>query len=186
MHRKPLSLLVALVVVLVPQSPIPATTVLELSADAMVLRSQRIFHGVCQDRVTFRDERNQIMTRYTFWVFETLKGRHDSLAYFVQPGGEHDGIATVIPGLSQHHLGDEVVLFLGATAPGHSLCLPVGLDQGLYRVNLLDGQPWVQRSLGGLHTIRPRNQKNRVLFPHRAPLAEFKRAVKDKLAELGK
>ena len=165
-----------------------ATTVVELSANDLVTRSQKIFHGLCRDVHSYLDSRQRIVTRYTFTVVETLKGEHESWFSFVQPGGEYRGVTTLIPGLSSHRVGDEVILFLGPTGTTSELCLPVGLNQGLYRivVDRRSGSYWVRRSLSGLHTLRLPHAKQQGHFPDHARLDHFKQVLRAKVEELNR
>ena len=157
------------------------TTVRYLMPDDLIRGARRIFHGTCTDVQSFRDDANRIVTRYTFTVHETLKGKVDSLQRFTLYGGRYRGLQTVIPGLSQYRRGDEVVLFLGPVDPGSGLCFPVGLDQGLFRVTSGEGGKKVSRSLDQLHLVAPRTGRPG-RFPVRADLDAFKRFVRDRVA----
>ncbi|MFQ5654779.1 MAG: hypothetical protein ACE5GW_08615 [Planctomycetota bacterium] len=150
-------------------------------------RAERIIHATCTDRQSYFDSRHRLVTRYTFRIAETLKGRPDPLASFVTPGGELNGLATVIPGLSGHAIGDEVILFLGPAAPDQAFCLPVGLDQGIYRVALDpgDGSARVRRSLDALHLAPPpRGEGLGEQLRENIPLEEFKAAVRARVLKL--
>ncbi|MEE8142249.1 MAG: hypothetical protein V3T77_04045 [Planctomycetota bacterium] len=129
-----------------------ATTVLALDGDTLIQKAELIVQAACTHLESYRDPDGRIVTRYSFRVLKTLKGSEQSTLTFVQPGGEVQGVATVIPGLSHFSVGDEVVLFLG---PEERYRLPVGLNQGVFRVQAdpKDGQLRVQRSVTGLHLL---------------------------------
>jgi len=53
-----------------------------------------------------------------------------------------DGTLARVPGIPQYSLGEEVVIFLrGESSRGFTS--PVGLSQGVYRVDRAHGQPFV-------------------------------------------
>lgn len=165
-----------------------ATTVLHFDANDLVGRADRIAHVTCYDVHSYVDPQGCIVTRYSFVVHETLKGQPDNVLTFTQLGGEYNGYRLMVPGLSEHRVGDESVLFLGPTSPKSGLTMPVGLDQGLYRVKArsdVDETPVVRRTLQGLHRFRGSKRVGADL-PEETDVATFKNAVRSKVLELSK
>ena len=163
------------------------TTVLAFGADDLIARADHIFHGVCTDRHVTKDDRGRLVTHYSFVVTETLKGKHEVVVKFTLPGGQKDGRATVIPGLSQHGIGDEVILFLGASEATSPFRFPIGLDQGLYRVRTdAQGDKRVKRSLNGLRLIDKgaKDKPQLASFPENLPIRGFKQLLRDRLQKL--
>ncbi len=162
-------------------SSLSATTVVALDADTLIQKSRLIVQAVCSGYRCYRDDTQRIVTRYTFSILETLKGTERATLSFVQPGGVYQGIATVIPGLSSHAPGQESVLFLG---PGGAYRLPVGLDQGVFRVVVdpQNGRLWVRRSLAGLHLLPSSGDP----LPDHVTLEEFKGIVRAGIARTQK
>ncbi len=163
-----------------------ATTVVEVDTAALITHAERVIHATCTDKTTYVDKQNRIVSRYRFTVWETLKGKHLQVVDVVQPGGEYRGLTTVIPGLSRHKVGDEMVLFLGATSATSQFCMPVGLDQGLYRVvsDPVRGKV-VRRKLDGLRIVRPgQNQQPRDLLPEDVGIDAFKQVLRARIGAL--
>ncbi len=171
--------------------PLAATTVVALGASDLAARAGSIVHATCIDCAGERDARGRIVTRYTFRIHETLKGESEPILEFVQLGGEHGGLATVIPGLSRHSRGDEVILFLSdAYGDEGRYRLPVGLDQGVYRVIASPGGAGrrVVRCTADLVLVPPEDGAGDGgdRFPEHVAPDVFKAAVRRKVAELEK
>lgn len=163
-----------------------ATTVVALDADALTQRAQRIVHGTVLDAKSYVGESGLVVTRYVLAVHDTLKGPTRDSMVFVQPGGTYRGISTVIPGLSTHAVGDEEVMFLGPPS-ARGWVLPVGLDQGDFKVTLdADGVRRVRRHLHGLRMLPPQDRQVGAQFREAAPLAEFMASVRERVSRLEK
>ena len=109
--------LLAALLLLIPCSGVSATTVVAFDAEQLLRKSAHVFHGVCTDVFVRYDDQGRIVTDYSFMVTETLKGNHTPQVVFTLPGGTKHQRTTIIPGLSQHQLGDELILFLAAEDP---------------------------------------------------------------------
>lgn len=170
--------------------PAGATTVVAFGAEDLAARAALVVHATCTRAEAFRDGRGRIVTRYTLEVIEVLAGDHAPVIEFVQPGGDHRGLTTVIPGLSRHVAGDEVILFLSeAYGEQGTNRLPIGLDQGVYRVRTSpeDGSQRVVRDTSELSLV-PSDGAERAgrHFPENVSPATFKKAVRATLARLEK
>ncbi|MGE3164551.1 MAG: hypothetical protein AB7O52_06580 [Planctomycetota bacterium] len=180
---------VAIAVVALMPTESPASTVLPLSHDQILARAATVFHGVCTHRHSYRDNHGLTVTRYRFQVLDTLKGEPVAERVCVQPGGVIGDIATVVPGLSPHATGDEVILFLENDDPTQGYTLPVCLDRGVYRV-ILDatGTKLVRGVSSELHTAHPSGSEPAAtepvaVFPE-ARLSDFKSTVRTRLRQL--
>lgn len=165
-------------------SPGMATTVIELGVEQLVERSDRIVHAVCTYAHSYRDAEGRIVTRYEFQAQETLKGSHEATFAIVQPGGRVGTVQTIIPGLSSYRMSDEVVLFLGQVNPRSGFRLPLGLDQGIYRVKSdpQSGQRVVRRNLTDLHFVRAPQQASPEQLPEGISVSQFKAEVRNRLS----
>ena len=157
-----------------------------LDLEGLLRRSEIIVHGTCSDLQSFLGPDQRIHTRYTFRVHRTLKGTVTGRLVVVHPGGTYRGVRTLIAGLSSHRIGDETILFLGPATPGTEVRLPVGLDQGVFRVEPDgSGGARVTRRLTGLRRVDSRGNPARKLAPEEAGLEEFLESVKHALTRHG-
>ena len=192
--RLPLAVATLITLLVIGADTLNATTVLGFDADGLVSHADRIVHATCDRRESYRDDRGLIVTRYVFTVHESLKGDAlkdgalndgaTSTIEFVQPGGEYRGVRLVIPGLSEHTVGDEMILFLSAASRHDARRrLPIGLDQGVYRVTTREDEtePKVRRRVGDLRIVNPSSALDS--FPEDVGVATFKAAVRAKVAE---
>lgn len=155
--RIPLPLLLVLLAGFLCIPPMAqATTVLKLTSDQLVQRAADIVHATCTRTTSYRNDQGLIVTRYEFRTLDSLKGGRAERFVCVQPGGIVGNVMTVLPGLSSHNVGDEVILFLHDDVPAARFQLPLGLDQGVYRVVAdPNGAAIVKRSLKDLHMAQP-------------------------------
>ena len=129
--------LVALVLLL-GAVPAGATTMVKrMALDEVTTKAVRIVHGTVTSIRSDRDESGMPATWITLEVSRTLKGRAVKEFTFKQAGVAEplpDGTITRIPGMPRYTVGEEVVIFLhGESARGFTS--PVGLGQGMFRVN---------------------------------------------------
>lgn len=150
------ALTLALAIVLLPLSSARSTTVEELDPTELVARSETIVWGdVVSVRSGWDDRHTRIFTHVEVTSREALKGDGARLTLKL-PGGEADGLVSVIHGMPQFREGEEVVLHLTARHPRSGVCLPVGLGQGVYRVlRPAHGAVTAARDTRELHLVRP-------------------------------
>jgi hypothetical protein len=126
--------LVALLLLAVPRAG-EGTSVKRLAQSDLVRDAQRIVHADCLDCAPEYDATSRrIFTRVRFAVRETLKGKASSTIELLIPGGQIGTVATVVHGMPAFKAGEEVVLYATGRHPKSKVCLPVGLDQGCYRI----------------------------------------------------
>ena len=107
--------MLALAVVLLPLSSARSTTVEELDSVQLVARSETIVWGdVVSVRSGWDDRHTRIFTQVEVTSREALKGApgDGTRVTLKLPGGEADGLVSVIHGMPQFREGEEVVLHL--------------------------------------------------------------------------
>jgi hypothetical protein len=132
--------------------PVGATVIARrITPSELTAGAARIVHARVLDVRSGRDGAGLPATWITLDVARTLKGAGASRLTIKQYGVAAplaDGTVTRIPGLARWAAGDEVVLFLhGESARGFTS--PVGLAQGVYRVQRANGRAVVRDDLGG-------------------------------------
>jgi hypothetical protein len=128
--------------VLALATPAAAMDAVPLAFDDVVARADCIVHGTVADVTAGRDADGIPATWIALDVTECLKGAAGSRLVFKQagvPAPLADGTMLRIPGLPRYRTGDEVVLFLHRPS-GRGFTSPVGLGQGLFRVERRDGE----------------------------------------------
>jgi len=131
----------ALAAALAPLAASRATTVEALTDADVVARAARVVHGVCTGATPrWSDDGKLIVTDVTIAAIEVIKGGKASEVSFTLPGGRLGEQATLIHGMPPIAAGDEVVLCLSAVSPKSGLCVPIGLEQGAFRVIPVDGR----------------------------------------------
>ena len=113
--------------------PTPATssTVLALSVDDLLDRSERVAHA----RVLSVEPRRQgaiVRSRIDLEILEDWRGVGEAHVVLDQPGGVVPGLGTHVFGMPRFVEGAEVVVFLSDDAPIGTRV--VGLDQGKFDV----------------------------------------------------
>ena len=112
-------------------TPLPASTLQQLSLDDMIRLSTAIVHGKTQQTVTaFRG--SILYTHYQVQVSETLKGAAASQLGMVVPGGAANQLQQTFAGAPSLAPGQDYVLFLWTSKSG--LTQVIGLSQGLFVV----------------------------------------------------
>jgi hypothetical protein len=125
--------------------------VVPMSLDRVASEAARIVHGTVSDVRTARDEHGLPATWVTLDVARTLKGPGSAHVVFKQIGVIDplpDGTIARVPGLPRYAVGDEVVVFLRGES-GRGFTSPVGLGQGLYRVERRGGHAAVHEDPPG-------------------------------------
>lgn len=123
-----------------------ATMVKPMTLEEVTVESKRVVHAVVTEIVSGYDENGVPSTWTTFAVAETLKG-DDVPAFTIKQFGVAtplpDGTIARLAGLPTYAVGEEVVVFLrGASRRGFTS--PVGLGQGIYRVQRRGKRPEVR------------------------------------------
>ncbi|GIW71017.1 MAG: hypothetical protein KatS3mg102_0559 [Planctomycetota bacterium] len=141
--------------VLLVAAPAAATTVVLLDDDALVARAVAIVHGDVVGKRCARTPDGRIFTEYRFAIREMLKGEAppSGVVSFREWGGELDGLRYWIPGTGRFEIGDEVIVFLGATDATTAVGFTTGLAQGKFRVVRNARGARAIRQLGTLVTI---------------------------------
>ena len=124
-----------------------ATTVQTVNLFEMVKLADRVFWGKYLKMKTAQDGATGLLvTAYTFEVREGIKGvSAGETVVFRQISQGQKGFG--IPGLPQYHEGQEALLFLHADSR-IGLTSPVGLSQGVFRVEKIQDYLGVSNSLG--------------------------------------
>jgi hypothetical protein len=119
-----------------------ATTILPAAFAEMVAGSPLIVHGTVVDvRAQTTAGRRAIESIVTVAVLEPLKGAATGRVVFRVPNGQLGRYRRITVGAPEFTAGDEVVLFLDGRPP--IVPMPFGLNQGVYRVNRVNGQAMV-------------------------------------------
>lgn len=133
--------LLALAVLLLAPRLGETTTVKRLTHPQLVADAAEIVHGDCLEAAPEWDpSHRRIFTRVRFAVREQLKGEQGaSTMELLVPGGEIGGVSYVIHGMPTFTAGEEVVVYATQAHPQSKVKIPVGLDQGCYRIQRADG-----------------------------------------------
>ena len=113
--------------------PLAATVVVpadlaELTRDARAIARGHV--GAVTGR--WSDDRRTIETLVTLEVDRYLKGAFGATIDFRVPGGDLGRYRSIVVGAPQFAVGDQVVVFLGASGP--MVPFVVGFNQGVYRI----------------------------------------------------
>lgn len=116
-----------------------ATSVRMLNLVEMVQLSDRIFWGVCLDAQQKTDSATGLtLMEYTFRVERGLKGVKNGDQVVFRQFQAAQGRSMGIPGLPRYSKGNEWLIFLhGDSRIG--LTSPVGMEQGLFRLEKMQG-----------------------------------------------
>ncbi len=138
------------VLLLALAAPAAATVVERMSLERVVKESALIVHAQVLDVRSGRDADGLAATWITLAVTRTLKGPHRDRLVVKQFGVAEplpDGVLVRVAGLPRWTPGEETVLFLrGESRRGFSS--PVGLAQGVYRVERRGGQARARSDTG--------------------------------------
>lgn len=112
-----------------------AATAEQLDLMGLVERAELCLRGTVVEAVGRTGTDGVIETVYRLRVDERLVGSGNDIETIVLPGGVlEDGSGMVIPGLGSMGVGEEVLLFLTGCDPRTGRRMPVGLEQGRYRI----------------------------------------------------
>lgn len=126
-------MLAAAAVIAAGAPPVSATVLLPGDLGDIARGAAAVVRGTVVDvRTEWADGRRRVETIVTLDVSETLKGDFSGRVSFQVPGGVMGRYRSVTVGAPTFHVGEEVILFLGAKAP--SLPYVLGFGQGVFRV----------------------------------------------------
>jgi hypothetical protein len=110
-----------------------ATQVQYQSIEIMGATAQRIVRStVTEVRPYWNESQTRILTETTIKISEDYKGAGSDRVLLVQFGGVVDGVRMTVAGALSWNPGEEVVLFLEESLPGHHRVS--GFSQGKYAV----------------------------------------------------
>ena len=119
-----------------------ATSLLPLTLEQLSTRASLIFHGRVIDNTAARDSQSgQIATYTEFEVIELIKGDAGDRHTIKQIGGHlrETGTTLRIQGVPRYIVGESYVIFLPEKS-SLGFSSPLGLHQGSFTVNTIDGE----------------------------------------------
>jgi hypothetical protein len=112
-----------------------ALTIAPLRFSDLVTEADAVVYGrISAIDGQWTSDRQGIESLVTLDVIDRFKGRGGSSVIFKVPGGRAGNLINVLPGAPTFREGDLVVLFLASRGP--TIPTPVGLSQGVLRVNV--------------------------------------------------
>jgi hypothetical protein len=118
-------------------APAQATVLVPASLEELTRDARVIARGqVVAVEGRWTDDRRTIETLVTLEAENYLKGQLGTIVQFRVPGGTLGRYRNIVIGAPQFSVGQRVVVFLGANGPQVPFIL--GLNQGVYRVNITD------------------------------------------------
>ncbi|MBX3465770.1 MAG: hypothetical protein KF878_02595 [Planctomycetes bacterium] len=155
--RRALGCALVLALAFWPTGEARSTTVEALEPEDLVARAEAIVWGdVVAVRADWDERRTRIYTHVEVAPRETLKGGPAPTVALKLPGGEVDGVVSVVHGVPRFRPGEEVVLHVTAAHARSGVRVPVGLGQGLHRVVRPGHGPAIAtRDTRDLHLARP-------------------------------
>jgi len=93
----------------------PGTTLSSETTADLIVQAQRVCCVAVDDVESRQDPRSGfVFTHVRLRLLEDIKGTGDGAAVELRlPGGEKDGVRTVVPGMPRFEVGEEAVLLLG-------------------------------------------------------------------------
>jgi len=119
-----------------------ATSLLPLTLEQLSTRADLIFYGRVMENKTVLDDRSgQIATHTEFEVIELIKGNAADRHTIKQIGGhlKETGTTLRIQGVPRYIVGESYVIFLPEKS-SLGFSSPLGLHQGSFTVNTIDGE----------------------------------------------
>lgn len=117
-------------------APLTASTFLTAQFREVVADAALIVRGRVTDVRAFRSPAGEVQSAVTLSVEAALKGDADRFVSMRLPGGTIGRYRTVMTGAPTMKVGDRAVVFLKRGPSG--AWWPVGLAQGIYRINARD------------------------------------------------
>jgi hypothetical protein len=141
------ALLVFSLIAVRSRTVVDAGTAPHLELEEVVQRARSVLVGTVQSAVARRATDGLIETEYRLAVEQRFVGDGGASETVVFPGGVlADGSGLVLPGVPELAVGEEVVLFLSDRDAHSGRRMPVGLEQGRYRI--VQGADGVRRAIG--------------------------------------
>ncbi len=131
------------------------TTLQQLTLPALTTQSTSIVRGNLQPSYT-ELRGSVIFTHYTVQVSEVWKGVAAQQVDIGVPGGALNGAKQIYSGAPSFTPGQDYVLFLWTSSSG--LTQLMGLSQGLFAVNVVNGIPTVMRAASSATIVSPAGQ----------------------------
>lgn len=134
-------------------TPVAASSVEAMSNRVLVERSDLVAYGrINSTTAEFNADRTQIQTLVEVEVFEAIKGNIPGASIsFRIPGGQRDGQTYLIHGMPSFIAGQELVMCMSGESGPRNLRMPIGLDQGAWRVVATPGGQLAVRRRSGRH-----------------------------------
>lgn len=157
----------ALVCALIASTPANASVVIALNLEELTAEADRIVIGQVVWVEPMRSGNGMIRTRYRVQVEEDLRGSGDREIIVETLGGQVGRLAMRVDGAPSFALGDRAVVFV--QGDNHGIFYPIGLAQGVMRIEDENGVAMVVPSRRGMSLVRP-NERG-VLVKSAGPLA---------------
>lgn len=146
----------ALVCTLVASTPADATILIALELQELIAESDRIVVGQVVWAEPIQIDSGMIRTRYRVLVEQDLRGSDDRELIVETLGGRIGRLGMRVEGSPSFSLGDRVVVFLDRDSD--AVFRPVGMAQGVMRVEHEDGRNVVVPTQPGMLLVRPNAQ----------------------------
>ena len=115
---------------------VKASTAIPVGVEDLVANAELVFAGKVQSVRAVEHPGGRIDTEYVFSVERTFWGEEESERVLRLPGGIlDDGRGMIVPGITHFSFAEEVLLAVSAADPD-GMRMPVGLDQGSYRLRI--------------------------------------------------
>jgi hypothetical protein len=148
------SLRLGVLCALVCGAPVDATTVMRFDLAELTQNAACIFVGQCQQATTELVD-GLVYTRYRFAVDQVVHGEPVRQIVVHLRGGQYQDRQYVLAGMPRFVPGERVVLFLTDNDP-RGYAWPVGLGQGVFRIQQVRGEARVFQPLGeGAQYVSP-------------------------------
>ncbi|MGB5698204.1 MAG: hypothetical protein WBM46_21320 [Polyangiales bacterium] len=144
---------IALIFALVTTASARASVVIALDLQELTSKADRIVVGRVVWTEPVRTGHGMIRTRYRFAVEQDLRGSGDAEVLVETLGGTIGRLAMHVDGSPSFALGERVVMFL--RDGGEAIFQPVGVAQGVMRVERENGIEMVVPSRRGTLLLRP-------------------------------
>jgi len=157
--------------VLLAFAPARASVLMELSLEELTVEADRIMVGRVVWSEPIRRGDGMIRTRYRVEVERELRGSDDKEIIVETLGGKMGRLGMRVAGAPSFALGDRALIFLREGA--EATFRPIGMSQGVMRIEREDGQDIVVPSRRGMLLVR--SDARGVLEKSGGPLADKER-----------
>lgn len=152
-------------------APADASVVIALDLQELTAEADRIVVGQVVWAEPIRIANGMIRTRYRVQVEQDLRGSGDREIIVETLGGQIGRLAMRVEGAPSFLLGDRAVVFV--REDGNAIFQPVGMAQGVMRVERENGRDMVVPSRRGMLLVQP--DEGGALVKSAGPLAERER-----------